>query len=112
MSWKLVKNAFFVKVDGKLKWIDIGVYANCNGIHIPPEEANACMGLLTKPLTYEEIEGIRIMERSLCNIEWKEKIEKFFDGQVNICRDCIWQNDRMSDLRKELLGEEEKVKKA
>ena len=42
MSWQEVKQAFFVDKDGKYQSIDIGVCNNCNGIHIPAEEASAC----------------------------------------------------------------------
>jgi len=42
MSWKKVENAFFVIKNGKCQHIDIAVCSNCNGIHIPPEDANRC----------------------------------------------------------------------
>lgn len=53
MSWIKVKKAFFVEKNGKLQWIDIGVCSNCNGIHIPAEEANGCEDKGTQ--TYEEV---------------------------------------------------------
>lgn len=53
MSWTRVEKAFFVEKDGKLQYIDIGVCTNCNGIHIPAEEASGCNG--NSDLTYEEI---------------------------------------------------------
>lgn len=53
MSWQRVKNAFHVEIEGKLVWIDIGVCANCGGIHIPAEEASACSKV--KEFTYDEI---------------------------------------------------------
>ncbi len=53
MSWQKVKQAFFVEKDGKFKHISIGVCSNCNGIHIPAEEASGCE---ETPLgTYEEV---------------------------------------------------------
>jgi hypothetical protein len=54
MSWEKVKRAFFVEKDGKLQWIDIGVCANCSGIHIPAEEANGCSDTAYRE-TYEEL---------------------------------------------------------
>ena len=54
MSWQEVKNAFFVEKDGKFQHIDIGVCSNCNGVHIPAEEASACE-FNGKEENYEEV---------------------------------------------------------
>ena len=54
MSWEKIEKAFFVIKDGKCQHIDIGVCTNCNGIHIPAEEANGCDGKGTVE-SYEEI---------------------------------------------------------
>ena len=54
MSQQQIKRAFLVEMpDGKLKWIDIGVCANCGGIHIPAEDAEKCE-VVNYP-TYEEL---------------------------------------------------------
>lgn len=42
MSWQKIEKAFYVIKDGKFQSIDVGICDNCNGIHIPPEEASAC----------------------------------------------------------------------
>lgn len=55
MSWQKVKQAFFVKKDGKCIWIDIAICGNCNGIHIPPEEANGCEGISEEIETYKDL---------------------------------------------------------
>ena len=54
MAWQKVKDAFFVVKDGKLQHIDIAVCSTCNGIHIPPEKANAC-GIVDSTSTYEDV---------------------------------------------------------
>jgi hypothetical protein len=46
MGWTLVKNGLFVQENGECKWIDIAVCSNCNGIHIPAQEANGCCDIL------------------------------------------------------------------
>ncbi|MEK6885185.1 MAG: hypothetical protein AABY22_36475 [Nanoarchaeota archaeon] len=53
MSWSKVENAFWVNKNGKFTHIDIAVCDNCNGIHIPPEKANACQKIVEE--TYEQV---------------------------------------------------------
>ena len=55
MSYEVVKKAFFVKKNGKFTHIDIAVCTNCNGIHIPPEEASGCSDTNFKIMDYEEL---------------------------------------------------------
>ncbi len=42
MSWSRVKNAFWITNGIGCHSVDIAVCKNCNGIHIPPEDANKC----------------------------------------------------------------------
>ena len=62
MSWIKVKGAFFVhEKDGTCRSVDIGVCKNCNGIHIPAEDANACEKVVYE--TYEELKKRYAKER-------------------------------------------------
>ena len=44
MAWTKVEGGFFVQDENGCKHIDIAVCSNCNGIHIPAEVANGCIG--------------------------------------------------------------------
>jgi len=81
VSWQKVKAAFFVEKDGKCKHIDIGVCSNCNGIHIPAEEASACECKTGEILNYEEIkkkfDDIRYYDREVAKQQRKPKMILF-----------------------------------
>jgi hypothetical protein len=79
MSWKLVKNGMFVQENGECKWIDVGLCSNCNGLHVPAEEANGCCDILANEIpTIAELKERFDKDRQLA----REKLikEKYNDN--------------------------------